>query len=550
MKVSIIALLTAAIVMSVFAQTTRPMPTQIRAVTVYSDRAQITRTGRMTIPAGAQTVAIAGLPAALDDRSVKVSGEAAGAKITDVRVETMYLDTIPDERVTALQHKLDDLKHQQMTVRYRVSSLQKESQFLQEIKPQPSAGTSDARAPKYTVDDWQRSLSFISSNMQRVMTSILEGEEEIQTLQKKIDAAQKQLTDLSSRLQRVTKTLLVDVDVQRGGELHLSASYVVFNARWYPQYDVRALREAGSVQLEYRGAVQQSTGEDWTNVDLSLSTARPDVGGVKPDLATWFVNEAQPVVVQPFMRNTAGGARSLMKKTEDAAVQSAPTPEAEASPALEPMEESEAEVETGMTSVVYAIPAKSNVPSDNVAHKVGITIEKLSAEFSYLAAPKLSPFVYLKGTVRNTTDYPLLPGVMNVFSDREFIAQSAMKLVAPGETFDAYFGIDQGVTIERKLINRSTEYTGTFTKNTKVTYDFRYTVENKKKTDVTIGVQDQLPVSQNERIVVELLEPKDLARDAQGTVTFTYTLKPSEKRTWEFRFSLEYPRDMKVTGIE
>lgn len=527
---------------------TKEMPTQIRSVIVYSDRAQVTRTGKITLPSGSRTVAVAGLPAVLDERSVKVSGEAAGASISDVRVETTYLDSVPDLRVTSLQKTIDDLKHRQSGVRNRHSALQQEAQFIQQIHPQPSTGTGDLRAPKYTADDWQKSLSFIASNLARVKAGQLEAEEEIASLQKKIDAAQKQLSEISSRLQRVTKTLLIDLDVQRGGDVALTASYVVFNARWYPQYDVRASRDAASptADIEYRGAIQQSTGEDWTNVDLALSTARPDIGGVKPELQPWFVAEAQPVTIQPFMRRNG----AAMMKTESLQAAPQPVPDAEEAPAMAPIEEVAAGVETGLTSAVYTIASKSSVPSDNVVHKVAISREKFSSEFSYLAAPKLSPFVYLKGTIKNSSEYPLLPGIMNVFSGREYIAQSSMKLVAPNETFDAYFGIDRTIGIERKLINKSTEYTGTFSKSVKVTYHFRYTLENRKKTDITVAVEDQLPVSQNERITVELIEPRDLPRTDQGFVTFTQTAKPSEKKTWDFRFSVEYPRDMKVTGIE
>jgi len=524
---------------------TKRLQTSIKAVTVYGDRALVTRTGRTTLSVGAHTLTVSGLPPSLDDRSVKVSGEAVGAKILDVSVQTTYLDSVPDERVSQLQKKIGELKRQQAVVNERAASLITEKQFLQQIKPQPGAGSSDVKAPKYTVDDWQKSLSFIASNMKRIADDIVFAQEEAAGLQKKIEAAQKQLDDLSAHLQRVTKTMTVEIECVKSGDVSLTASYVVYPARWVPQYDVRASRDAGTVQLEYRAAVQQSTGEDWTNVDLALSTARPDIGGVKPDLAAWFVNEAQPVRMNRSMSKSAGQARMMQ---EEMAVMAAPSADA----AMVEMEEPEAGIETGMTSAIYTIPMKSSVPSDNVQHKVGITIEKLPVEFTYLSAPKLSPFVYLKGAVKNTADYPLLAGVMNVFGEKEFIAQSAMKTVAPGESFDAYFGVDPSVTIERKLINKATEYTGTFTKNVKIVYHYRLTLENKKKTDVTVGVQDHLPISQNEKITVEQLEPAaaQLAPDAAGLVTFRATLKPAEKKVWDFRFSVEYPRGMNVTGIE
>ncbi len=524
---------------------TQPLATSIKAVTVYGDRALVTRSGRTTLGTGVYSLTISGLPATLDDRSVKVSGEAAGARILDVSIQTIYLEAAPDERVAQLQAKINEMKGRQNSAKYRTGGLQTELQFLREIKPQPGAGASDAKSPKYTAEDWQKSLTFISSNMKRLGDEIVAGEEETAFLQKKIDAAQKQLNDITSRLQLATKTMIIEVECLKNSDVALTAAYVVFNARWSPQYDVRASRDAGTVLLEYRGVVQQSTGEDWTNVDIALSTARPDIGGVKPDLSPWFVNVAQPLVSRSMMRKSAAPTQMMMEE-------SAAPPARAADAAMVAMEEPGAGLDAGMTSAVYTIPVKSTIPSDNVPHKVGIAIEKLPAEFSYLSAPKLSPFVYLKGAVKNTGDYPLLAGTMNVFGDREFIAQSSLKAVAPNESFDAYFGVDPSVTIERKLINKTTEYTGTFSKNTKITYQYRLTLENKKKTEAVVGVQDQLPISQNEKIVVEQLEPgaDRLPHDAEGLVTFRAVLKPAEKKVWDFTFSVEFPRDMNVTGIE
>jgi uncharacterized protein (TIGR02231 family) len=526
------------------AQTT-PLVTSITAVTVYGDRALVTRAGKIALGVGVSSLTISGLPASLDDRSVKVSGEAPGARILDVSVQTIYLDAAPDDRVAQLQATINELKRQQNSAKFRTSGLQTESQFLREIKPQPGAGASDAKSPKYTVDDWQKSLAFIASNMKRLGDDIVAGEDEIAVLQKKIDAAQKQLNDITSRLQLASKTMTIDIECVKSGTAALTTAYVVFNARWSPQYDVRASRDAASVQLEYRGVIQQSTGEDWSAVDIALSTARPDIGGVKPDLSPWFVNMAQPPAARAMLRKSSVQTHMMMKE-------SAAPPTSVADAAMAPMEEPGAGLNAGMTSAIYTIPVKSTIPSDNVPHKVGIAIEKLPAEFSYLAAPKLSPFVYLKGTVKNTGDYPLLAGAMNVFADREFVAQSSLKAVAPNESFDAYFGVDPSVTIERKLVNKTTEYTGTFSKNTKITYQYRLTLENKKKTDAVVGVQDQLPISQNEQIVVEQVEPAaaQLPHDAEGLVTFRAALKPSEKKVWDFTFSVEFPRDMKVTGIE
>jgi uncharacterized protein (TIGR02231 family) len=226
--------------------------------------------------------------------------------------------------------------------------------------------------------------------------------------------------------------------------------------------------------------------------------------------------------------------------------------QSEAAGAMAPIGVPDAEVETQTTSALFHIPSQSTIPSDNVPHKVTIAIDKLHADFSYSSTPKLSPYVYLKAVVKNMTAAPFLGGNANIFSNDDFVAMSSMKMTSPGEPFDVYLGIDQAIKIERKLVNKFTDYTGMFTKNVRVTYEFGFTLENTKKTEQRISVQDQLPVSQNEKIVVEQVEPaeKDMRRDDQGFMNWIMTLNPGEKKSWKLKFNVEYPQGTAISGIE
>ena len=362
-------------------------------------------------------------------------------------------------------------------------------------------------------------------------------------IQNKIDALQKQINQISPRSRKSVKNIIVEVQVAKAGEVRLFSSYVVAGARWYPQYDVRVSTESQDVELGYDGFVQQNTGEDWTNADISLSTARPDIGGVKPELFPWYINIAQPT---PAFKKSASNAQVTAHNMIELSDQSA------AGGAMQAIETPVAEVETQAISATFHIPSHSTIPSDNVRHKVTIAIDRLHADFSYSSTPKLSPFVYCKATVKNTTAAPFLGGTANIFSNDDFVSTSSMKMTSPDESFDVYLGVDPAIKIGRKLVNKFTDYTGTFTKNVRVTYEFSFTLENTKKTEQKISVQDQLPVSQNEKIVVEQVEPaeKEMRRDDQGFITWTMSLNPGEKKSWKLKFNVEYPQGTVISGIE
>ena len=216
------------------------------------------------------------------------------------------------------------------------------------------------------------------------------------------------------------------------------------------------------------------------------------------------------------------------------------------------MEVVTAELSESATSATFEIPTKSSIPSDKTKHKVTIALASLTGEFSYSAAPKLRPNAYFKAHLVNSTGYPLLSGSMSVFVDNGFVATSQLSNVAPGEKFDAFLGVDNAIRVERILVSRLTETGGVFSKTTKVTYTALIKIENLKKTPQALSVLDNIPFSQNEKIEVKVDSPRpdEATRDASGIVTWTISINPGEKRDLKLAFSVEYPADLNVVGLE
>ena len=518
------------------------LSSRIAAVTVYEDRAIVTRSGEISLRPGTHTLSFENLPVDLIDQSVRVSGEAEGAKILDVRVETTFLDTIPEERIQTLQARVQELQAQVNELNDRLSVLASEREFLSQIKAQSAENISkDLKVQRPTVEDWQKVLGFLDANLNKNFTEQRKIVANRSDLQAKIDALQRQIGQISPGSRKSRKTIFVDVDVVRDGAVTLHPTYVVYGARWQAQYDVRVTTESRGVELTYRGLIEQNTGEDWNNIDLSLSTARPDVGSVRPELYSWFVNVAQPP--HPMLKNMTNKPQL---KGEEVVITSAQ------GVAMDRLDVPVAGIESQQTSALFHISAKSTIASDNVPHAATIAIEKLPAEFSYASTPKLSPYVYLRARVKNTTEAPFLTGRASIYSNDDFVASSALKPVAPGESFDAYLGIDPAVKIERKMVNKFTDYTGTFTKNVRVSYEFSYSLENTTKSEQKVTVQDHLPISQNEKILVEQIEPaeKELRRDDMGVLTWIISLQAGEKKSWKLKFNVEYPQGTSISGLD
>jgi hypothetical protein len=211
-----------------------------------------------------------------------------------------------------------------------------------------------------------------------------------------------------------------------------------------------------------------------------------------------------------------------------------------------------ADVKESLIAASFPISGESTVPSDNREHRVTIAVVPLGGTFSHSAVPKLQAEAFFKAGLRNSTDYPIIPGPMSVYVDNAFVSTSKLPMVMPGEKFDAYLGADNGVHVERKLLNKVTDVSGVFSKSQTTKYEILITAENRKKIPQTLTLRENVPVSQDERVKVQidLPRPEEAKPDAGGILTWQVRLAPGEKREFRVQYSIEAPTDMNVGGLE
>ncbi len=537
-----------ALFLSAAALAAAPTDSKITAATVYLDRAVVTRTATAELVPGVQELTLTGLPANLVDQSLQVSGRGtATATILDVSARQVFVEATPDARVKTLEDELTALLKQRRTLDDRGKLLQ--SQLGSYALVEAALIAPPAKdAPRPTLAELTATLAF--HNEQRTKTTAdqaaLDDSREI--LAPKIAAAEARLNALRGGPRgRATKTVTVRLNATGAGRLDLTLSYAVPGASWTPAYDARVNTTDRAVELGYFGVVRQNTGEDWRDVALTLSTARPSLGGGPAPLTPWTLDVFAPrlPVAYDNRRELKAGAASA----EVITLQAFSARSAEAS--VQDAVTAQATVETAATSATFHIAAPTTITSDNAPQKVAVTTTKLSATPEYLAIPKRLPAAFLTAHVTNTSDFPFLAGALNVFLDGTFVAASQLRAVQPGEKFDLALGADEGIALKRTLVKRFAEDTGLTNGGRRVTYEFLLSAQNNKKTAGRVVLQDQLPVSRNEKIVVKHLapDPKDLKPDAEGLLKWTLDLKPGEKRELTLKFSIDHPADVNVSGL-
>ncbi len=545
-----------------------PVDSRITAATVYADRAVVTRVATADLTAGEHLLAFERLPAGLLDQSLQASGRGtATATILGVDAQTAFVDFTPNARVQELEEQIRGVQQQQRALDDRAAVLNQERDFVKRMLL-ASTGTviyplgADAThgggtAARPTLDEWQKLYAYSEEALGKIATELQSLDTQREDLKAKQTALEQQLNELRSTSGKSFKTVTVRVAVTEPGRLDLALKYAVPGASWAPSYDARLRVAERAVELAYFGVVRNGTGEDWNDIALTLSTARPNLGGGAPELPPWIVDVAHPN--EELVKLSAFEVRA---KRAEGAVQAFN----QAAPAAAGGEEKDANVlaavvEAGATSATFKVPVTVTLAADNALQKVPIASAKLAANLQYQATPKVMETAFLSAYAYNNTEYPFLAGAMNTFLDDTFIASSRLKTVMPGEKFELQLGADEGIAIKRKLVNRFAENTGLTSKGRRITYEYLLTITNNKKTAERVVFKEPVPVSRNEKIEVVQLTPaekdigtkdalKEVTREEDGKLVWRLDLKPGEKREIPLKFSVEYPADLNVAGLE
>jgi uncharacterized protein (TIGR02231 family) len=526
-----------------------PVTSTLTGVTVFQDRAQITRTVVVTLKPGSQVVAIEGLPVLLQEDSVRVEAKgSARVTIGGIEVKRSFLAQSSDKRVAEIDAEIRQLERKLGGLDARKAGLAAQKGFVDSIKVAWGERVSHQLAVgKPTAAELHDAMGFVGSNTTRVEELQREIDQEKQGIKDQIDALRRKKQEAAGHHRKESKTVEVALETSKEGSLTLELSGLVKQATWEPSYDVRLAKDGTTAELTYRALVRQQTGEDWSNVALSLSTARPVSGGAPPALHPWRIGFYRPqpmVMAAPVPRAEARLYKQAAKAMLDENAERLAMPE-ESAPAAFQTAQAVAEG----AAITFRIAKPVSIPSDNTHHSAVIALEKMPVSTEYVTVPKLAPTAFLTAELVNKAGWPLLPGAVKIFSGTTFVGSAALKRVASGETFVLPFGSDDQVTVKRDELKQHKE-AGIFGRN-RMAYRITTTVSNFRAETQTVSVKDQLPLAGDNEIKVSLEEPNLTPTEKldDGSLVWKLKLAPGEKKELRYEIVVEYPKDREVTGL-
>jgi len=524
-------------------------PGAIDSVTVYPDRASVSRRVPLDYAAGSHTLSVAGLPAWAGDDSIRVSAEGSSAlTLQNVAVRREELAESADPRVAQLEKRIEETVAALHEIELRSTARGTQIAFLEKLAATQgeAAGrelTAITPAVKPTAQELGRLLDFLYDRRVEAELAVAANGREAAETKKELSRLRRELAGVRGRFKRQTKTVIVDFLARGPGKGVFFVEYLVANAGWSPAYTIRG--GAGTedkVRISYTATVTQRTGEDWNGVKLFLSTATPSSGARAPELEPWIVGE-RPPVVQP-MRDVRGKAAMAMGAAGEQALAEAPA-------APQPAEVATAEVKAAGTAVTFNVARRDTVLSGAARTKVTVAELEFAPRKKFLSVPALAPRVFLRAVFANTSDYPLLAGPTAVFLGDNFVGKGSLETIAPGQEVKLDLGVDSGFKIERKLVKEQTGGEGVISRKTVVRHIYEIRLESYKKEAVSVEVKDHLPLSRDKDIVLRdvKLTPEPADRDERNLLTWSVPVNPKENKTIRIEFALEFPPGKRVFGL-
>jgi uncharacterized protein (TIGR02231 family) len=512
----------------------------VDAVTVYPDGASVTRLISLDLPAGDTALVAKDFPLGLDASSLRVEGEAA-TKIVIGAIDAKPPRAAPPANLPEIDKKIEALKDERVNLEDAATAATARRKFAERFAETAPAGLGE-KGEARPLAEWRAAFSAVAEEVAVADAAIREAQRKQRDIDREIarleaDRASKPPSKLEIR---------IDLSTAAATKATLRVTYAVRHARWMPLYDARldtaAKDRKPALELVRRAEITQTTGEDWSDVALSVSTVRTGRGGNVPELNSLIVQYPPPP------RPVASPAGAAMDMPRQRAFAAAPAPEAMAKRA----DEQEATVEASAFQTTFKIPGRVSVGASDGAKSLRISTAMIAPDLVIRAVPVLDPTAYIEASFTQSEDAPLLPGRVAIYRDGMFVGSGRMTAASKDETVRLGFGADDKVKIERSVVKRNEGSAGLIVTTSKTDERaFKTTIRNGHDFPVKVGIQDQLPVSENEEIQVEMLPSTTPptttnARDRRGVLEWAFEAKPGEVKDIALSWRVRWPKDKTV----
>ncbi|MGE4619966.1 MAG: mucoidy inhibitor MuiA family protein [Planctomycetota bacterium] len=476
------------------------------AITVFEDRARVHRRKIIDVEKGSTEVVFGGLPVFIDPASVRARVIGVEGMILGVRMEREFHLEAVEEKVRVSLAEIQKLDDQLDANGSRTEELDRALVVTQRLALLVEDSISAVRGTH---------LLGGSTAVQ-----VVEAQQWVSDRQLELTLEKDRLEQLNTAIKKMRQDLFHDLDLERGaqslttweatvllqtqeeGAATVELAHDVFSAQWIPIHVASLDDSEGQVRWESRAEVSQQSGEDWNDVQLTLSTARSSLGLTPPALVPMRVSAIKKGPERSLGVFDAPVDSVVVTSTVEEYSEDSILGEGEVEAGIEDL--SGAKVTSGFGPVHFEILAPASIPGGGSIHAVTITEQILSAELDYQSVPLLSPHVFRRASLVNTSKAPFLAGIVRCFRDGAYVGDGSVQRIAQGQEFTQHFGSEGRIVVRKEEIEDRSVAASSFSKSVKLVKAYRFTIRSMISDPISVQLVDRIPVSSVESAAVEL----------------------------------------------
>lgn len=496
--------------------------TPIDQVIVYTDRAQVSRKGRSSCTKGTASIRFSSLPKLIKVNTLRATTSEKN-EVIGIEIEKETRSNPLNAEFAKIEEEIEQKQQELIPLRSKLDVLNNKERKVLSYRSYLSAQIKSSTIDAPNTKQWSENLDFISDEeltiykeKQKVNKKIYDTNEEISLLRD-----QGRRLGFNPQREVYNATVLVRCTTS---SVPATLSYVVPQANWKPEYDLQYAQKTGEAQIRTAVTIRQSTGEDWKNAKLILSTAQPQLGSRAPYPRTIIVSG-----------NKDTEPKQLLSVAED---------QKQLGSGGGSVQASSVRVEQQGTMLELEVPKKVDIVSNGHPYWVPLDEHNAKAKQTWVTIPKVSPYVYQTISFFNPSPYPILKGTIQIQRNGTFMGHHPIPYTATGEPIEVSLGSDTKYRVEYEPIVLKKKNKGMFDFNKYLNRAFRITVTNLTDQKQTIEVRDQIPVSKHEKINVELGEKTTSGYkldEKQGLLHWELNLDPAQTKVLELYYKIQIP---------
>jgi uncharacterized protein (TIGR02231 family) len=511
----------------------------IDEVTVYPQSANVTRAGKVSIPAGDHRLIIRGLPDPLDPSSLRVSAGSTAVRLGGVEVQKVIDRDYVSESERALRRRLITLQDQRVALQDDIPTAESQLKLIDSLAALPTDRNGKAAIEGLSI---QSTLTTIATGSDAARAKIRAANIAIRNLDDEIAAVKAELAKIATARKTTTEvrtTIVASADVT----VPISVEYRVGDAGWEWLYEARLDTQEKRMTLLRQAAIRQGSGEDWSNAEVSVTTARPRGNAGTPSIESMFLRlsdyappssggSLEEIVVTGSRIRGKSRARSNATAEED--VQEAP---------LITTEEFATEFVQD-----FRIPSRVSIAADRQVRVYPVSEESFNTDLVARAVMSVDPTARLEAKFNYAKETPIEAGRLQLYRDGAYVGSASLPLLLPGSDVRVPFGVDERIRIVVRDEKAESGRRGVLSRQMLSEHRRRYEITSYHAAAFPIEVIDRVPVPKDSGIKVEVLEgaTPPTTKDFDGKAgVYLWRLAGTPKKTETIRhlYSVRYPGD-------